>query len=79
MPCVLIVDDNRDSLAIMEVMLALDGYDTMRASNVQEALEQMRQHRQCLVLLDLIMPLMDGYESGSGSARIPPGRSPADN
>ena len=45
MACVLIVEDNRDTLDLMELMLSLDGYDTMRASNGQEALELMRQRR----------------------------------
>ena len=62
MPSVLIVEDNMDTLDLMDAMLSSQGYDTMRASNGLEALEQMRHRRPCLVLLDLMMPVMNGWE-----------------
>ena len=62
MACVLIVEDDRDTLEFMELLLTSSGYDTMRAENGQEALDQMRQRKPCLVLLDMMMPVVDGWE-----------------
>jgi CheY-like chemotaxis protein len=62
MPCVLIVEDDDDSREMLELLLASNEYETMSARNGAEALEQMRQRRPCLVLLDLQMPVMTGWE-----------------
>ncbi len=62
MPCVLIVEDEPDVREFMEVLLQTQGYETMSAPNGLEALEQMRAHRPCGVLLDLMMPVMNGGE-----------------
>lgn len=59
---VLIVDDDEGVRRLMRLLLETSGYETMSASNGSEALEQMRQHRPCLVLLDMKMPVMDGFE-----------------
>ena len=47
---------------MLEKMLALEGYQTMVAANGQEALEQLAVRRPSLILLDIEMPVMDGYE-----------------
>jgi DNA-binding response OmpR family regulator len=62
MPCVLIVEDDTDVREFMDVLLTTHGFETMTASNGREALERMRSRRPCLVLLDLMMPVMDGWE-----------------
>ena len=62
MPCVLIVEDDPDIREFMELLLIDAGYDTMTAENGSRALERMRTRRPCLVLLDLAMPVMDGWE-----------------
>ncbi len=62
MPCVLIVEDDDDVRPMLEKMLALEGYQTMVAANGQEALEQLAVRRPSLILLDIEMPVMDGYE-----------------
>ena len=62
MPCVLIVEDDDDVRPMLEVMLAVEGYQTMVAANGQEALEQLAVRRPSLILLDIEMPVMDGYE-----------------
>ena len=62
MPCVLIVEDDDDVREFMELLLSSAGYETMTARDGQEALAQMRQRMPCLVLLDLQMPRMDGWE-----------------
>ena len=62
MACVLIVEDDDDSREMLELLLSSNEYETMSARNGAEALEQMRQRRPCLVLLDLQMPVMTGWE-----------------
>lgn len=61
MPCVLIVEDDPDIREFMELLLIDAGYDTMTAENGARGLESMRARRPCLVLLDLAMPVMDGW------------------
>jgi CheY-like chemotaxis protein len=62
MACVLIVEDDPDVREFMELLLQSSGYETMSAPNGLEALAQMRQRRPCVVLLDLMMPVMNGWE-----------------
>jgi CheY-like chemotaxis protein len=62
MPCVLIVEDDDDSRRMLELLLLSNEYETMTARNGEEALLLMRQRRPCLVLLDLQMPVMSGWE-----------------
>ena len=60
--CVLIVEDDDDVREFMELLVSSSGYQTMTARDGQEALLKMRQRKPCLVLLDLQMPRMDGWE-----------------
>ena len=62
MPCVLIVEDDDDVREFMQLLVSTSGYETMTARDGQEALAKMRQRKPCLVLLDLQMPRMDGWE-----------------
>ena len=62
MPLVLIVDDDPGVLRLVRLLLETSGYETMTAANGAEALDQMREHLPCLVLLDMNMPVMDGFE-----------------
>ena len=61
-PCVLIVEDDDDVREFMQLLVSTSGYETMTARDGQEALVKMRQRKPCLVLLDLQMPRMDGWE-----------------
>jgi CheY-like chemotaxis protein len=61
MPLVLIVEDDPDIREFMELLLIDAGYETMTAENGSRALERMRARRPCIVLLDLAMPVMDGF------------------
>ena len=62
MSCVLVVEDDEDVREFMELLLATSGYDTMSAGDGVEALEKMRRRLPCVVLLDLQMPRMDGWQ-----------------
>jgi CheY-like chemotaxis protein len=62
MPCVLIVEDDAELCGFMNFLLTANGYQTMCAGNGQQALDQMRTRTPCIVLLDIHMPVMDGWE-----------------
>jgi CheY-like chemotaxis protein len=61
-PCVLIVEDDADLRRLLETTLRLDGYETMTAGNGADALNCMRARKPTSVLLDLMMPTMDGWQ-----------------
>lgn len=62
-PCVLVADDDPRLLQIIEMYLRLEGYDVVTAENGEAALECLRTRRVALVILDVMMPGMDGIEA----------------
>ena len=59
---ILIVDDNRDSADSMAMLLVLSGHETRVAYNGQEALTAAGEYQPDVVLLDIGLPKIDGYE-----------------
>lgn len=59
---VLIVDDHPDNLRVAEQALKFHGAQVITAANGREAIEAMRRIRPTLVLLDLSMPVMSGWD-----------------
>ena len=59
---ILVVDDDPDVRRLVEMKLHLDGIETVSAADGAEALEILGQESIDLVVLDLMMPVMDGYE-----------------
>ena len=59
---VLIVDDERPNRELLEVMLAAEGFSLASAASGEEALASVAQEPPDLILLDVIMPGIDGYE-----------------
>ena len=59
---VLIVDDEDDILHFLELVLREKGYDVSTASGGHEALTKAQLERPHLILLDIMMPQMDGWE-----------------
>jgi putative two-component system response regulator len=61
-PCVLVVDDHAPSRMTAIALLAVDGYQVEQADCGHSALSRVAQHQPDLVLLDVMMPGIDGYE-----------------
>jgi len=59
---VLIVDDEPDTLELIKLVLESGGFETMLAANGMEALAQIERTKPGLVLLDIMMPDMDGWD-----------------
>ncbi|MEA2563422.1 MAG: hypothetical protein QOH06_4926 [Acidobacteriota bacterium] len=60
---ILVVDDNQDSAESLAMLLTLKGNETHTASNGQEAVEAAARLRPDVILLDIGMPNMNGYEA----------------
>ncbi len=63
MATVLVVDDDRDIRELVAMKLKLDGIEVLEAANGRIALDVLEQHHVDLVVLDLMMPVMDGIEA----------------
>lgn len=59
---VLVVDDDPYILMSLEFLMKKSGYEVLIARNGTEALDHIRTHHPHLVLLDIMMPDVDGYE-----------------
>ena len=59
---VLIVDDERDTLDLIDLTLRTAGYDIHLANSGEESLEMMRSNTFDIVLLDIMMPDMSGFD-----------------
>ncbi|CAN5788011.1 N/A [soil metagenome] len=62
---ILIVDDERHNRQLLEVMLAQEGFQLQLASGGEEALAMVAAEAPDLILLDVMMPGMDGYQVAS--------------
>jgi adenylate cyclase len=61
-PRILIVDDNEANRDILEARLKTQGYELLQAADGEEALAAARQHLPDVILLDVMMPKIDGFE-----------------
>jgi len=59
---ILVVDDTRNVQVLLSDFLSSQDYDVITASDGREALEMVQTHSPDLVLLDIMMPNMDGYQ-----------------
>jgi CheY-like chemotaxis protein len=59
---VLVVEDDADVQLMLHEFLVSEGYHVLRASNGQEALTVLQHVRPHLVLLDLMLPILSGWE-----------------
>jgi adenylate cyclase len=61
-PRILIVDDTPENLDIFRTRLSIHGYEILTADNGEEGLTLAREEQPDLILLDVMMPKMDGFE-----------------
>src|SRR5579859_6880124 len=59
---VLIVEDEEESRETLRELLEIEGYEVETAVNGREALDKLKQIEPCIILLDLFMPVMDGWQ-----------------
>ena len=59
-PRVLVADDDPCILSLVKTVLEIEGFSVLSASNGREALREVEDHRPDVVLLDVMMPVMDG-------------------
>lgn len=62
MALMLIADDNKQITSILKEYAKNDGYEVITAYDGKEALEAFKMHNPDIILLDVMMPLMDGFE-----------------
>ena len=62
-PRILIVDDNETNRDILRTRLGRQGYELIEAADGEEAVASARQHHPDLILLDVMMPKVDGIEA----------------
>ncbi|MDD3245687.1 MAG: methanogen output domain 1-containing protein [Methanosarcina sp.] len=61
-PKILIVDDMKENVELMEAYLAVEPYEVVSASGGKEALQKVKNENPDIILLDVMMPELNGYE-----------------
>lgn len=61
--CILLVDDEPDIIEIIRYNLSAEGYTVITAENGKQALQEAKKHTPQLIILDVMMPKMDGIET----------------
>jgi len=60
---ILLVDDDATNRLVLSAYLKKDGYDTVVAENGQQAIDVFVKEQPGMILMDVMMPVMDGYEA----------------
>ena len=60
---ILVVEDTEDNRQILRDLLGMAGYDMVEAHDGAEGVAKAAEHRPDLILMDIQMPVMDGYEA----------------
>jgi two-component system, cell cycle response regulator DivK len=61
--CILVVEDQEDNRQILRDLLGNAGFNLIEAENGEEALAAVAKQRPDLILMDIQLPMMDGYEA----------------
>jgi len=61
--CILVVEDQEDNRQILRDLLGNAGYELTEAENGEEAIAAVGRRRPDLILMDIQLPVMDGYEA----------------
>ena len=59
---ILVVDDERELVSALEIKLKASGYDVVSAYNGEEGLKAAREEEPDLIILDIMLPGMDGFK-----------------
>jgi two-component system, OmpR family, alkaline phosphatase synthesis response regulator PhoP len=60
---ILVVDDEVNITQILEFSIGAEGYEVITAANGEEAIDKARREQPDLIILDIMMPRIDGYEA----------------
>ena len=60
---ILIIDDEEDVIELLEMLLVSENYEVLKAENGIEAMEILKKITPALIVLDIMMPKMDGVET----------------
>jgi signal transduction histidine kinase len=77
MSLIMIVDDEPDMVKVAELILKAEGYETIPAYSGEEALEKLEEVKPHLIIMDIMMPGIDGFETlkrireNKGTSSIP--------
>ena len=63
LPNILVVEDNQDNREMVVKVLKFNGYQVVEAVDGEEAIEKAKTEHPDLILLDIFLPKMDGYEA----------------
>ena len=61
-PRILVVDDEPDLIAVLRMGLQMEGFEVIEAADGTEGLRRAREDKPDLMVLDLMLPKMDGYQ-----------------
>lgn len=61
-PCILIVDNDKDITELISVRLKSNGFKVLCANSAEDGIKHLKKNKPDLIILDLIMPGMDGYD-----------------
>jgi CheY-like chemotaxis protein len=73
---VLVVDDEPQVVWMLQFSLEAEGYQTFSARDGRAALDEVREHHPSLMLLDIMMPVMDGWSVLEELQDLPEGERP---
>ena len=75
MTTVLIADDEKDIRSALKIYLKPEGYELLEAADGKQALQMVKEKKVDLVLLDIMMPQMDGIKPSADCVNSPIFRS----
>ena len=70
-PSILVVDDEPQVVWVLQFSLEAEGYQTYAANNGVEALSEISQHHPTIMVLDIMMPTMDGWSVLEEMTKLP--------